>query len=248
MHAFDSLIERLNNLPGNPSQVFQAVDASDIPFEFGPHTGRGVVLQRDTALELGNDGLSYGMVLATSAVGRVADGRIRIYGKDAQELLDGEAPRPVQAPFGQIIIAAGSGIASETFPDLEDCQHVKDYVKGYFVRSSAGQIHSRVSSKLAEAGFGFKELGSLLIRMVKEACPDAERVEVIFVTEAGEAFESLKSAKKDWLDLAHDVRKGLWLEKGIDIDCPAGGHCGQCADKELCNNVRKIARMRKEGQ
>lgn len=159
-----------------------------------------------------------------------------------------EGQTPSQASVGQVILVAGSDIDVADLSTLEDCLYTKDYIDGYFVRSSEGRVHSRIAQRLVDAGFGFAELGSVLSIMVKEACPSVESVELVFVSEAGELLDELKAIRPEWLSRMHDARKDLWLEKGLDIDCPAGGHCGQCADKNLCDSVRKIARIRKKGQ
>ena len=249
MEDFNDLIDRISGLSEGHAVELNALDAASMTFSFGPHAGRGVVLQRSAALELGADGRSCGMILPTSDASRVVDGRISVCGPDVEELvLSGDGQGPTQAPFCQIIIVSGSDLATADLSALEDCLYTKDYIEGYFVRSSEGRIHSRIARKLAEAGFGLRELGSVLAIMVKEACPSVEGVEVVFVTESGELLDELAATRSEWLSRMHDARKGLWLEKGLDIDCPAGGHCGQCADKDLCDSVRKIARIRKKGE
>ena len=249
MEKFDDLIDRISGFPEGSAARFDALAADAMAFSFGPHAGRGVVLQRSAALELGADGRSCGMILPTGDSGRVVDGRVSVYGPDADELISaGGGQEPSQAPLGQVILVAGPSIEAADLSAFEDCLYTKDYIEGYFVRSSEGRIHSRIARKLADAGFGFRGLGSILTIMVKEACPSAESVEVVFVTEPGELLDELMAMRSDWLSRMHDARKDLWLEKGLDIDCPAGGHCGQCADKDLCDSVRKIARMRRKGE
>ena len=249
MEKFDDLIDRISDFPEGPAMRRSALDVDSLSFLFGPHAGRGVVLQRSAALELGADGHSCAMLLPTSDTSRVVDGRISVYGADVEKLIStwvGQAPS--QAPIGQVILVAGSDIGPADLSVLEDCLYTKDYIDGYFGRSSEGRVHSRIAQRLADAGFGFTELGSILSVMVKGACPSVESVELVFVSESGELLDELTAIRPEWLSRMHDARKDLWLEKGLDIDCPAGGHCGQCADKNLCDSVRKIARIRKKGQ
>lgn len=249
MEGYNALIERICSVADDAATSYEALAAEEIGFTFGPHAGRGVVLQRDMALELGANNHSSGMIVPTTCLNRVVDGHIAVCGKEIDELIAcREADESFQVPFGLAILVAGTDITSADFSTLEDCLYTKDYVDGYFVRSSEGRIYSRVSRRLADAGFSFRGLGSAFILMVKEACPAAESVEVVFVTEPGETFDEFAALRSEWLSFAHDTRKGVWLEKGVDIDCPAGGHCGQCADRDLCNNVRKIANMRKKGE
>jgi len=249
MEGHGSLVERVCAIADSATASYEALAPEEIGFRFGAHAGRGVVLQRDTALELGANNLSSGMIIPTTCLNRVVDGHVAVCGKEIDELIAcREADESLQVPFGMAILVAGSDVSSADFSTLEDCLYAKDYVDGYFARSSEGRIYSRVSRRLADAGFSLRGLGSALVLMVKEACPAAERVEVVFVTEAGEAFDEFVALRSEWLSFAHDTRKGVWLEKGLDIDCPAGGHCGQCADRDLCNSVRKIANMRKRGE
>lgn len=258
-----------------PSHVFSFPPINSAPISIGPHAGKGIVLRTNTAVELG--GTSEGscaLILPTCDETLVHDKRVTLIGPDIPALCQGNlagknsastaattanaaaqnqaAPTPSSAtttiPFAQIILVAGRNLTDEDFFSLEQCQHIKDYIDGYLVRSSTGQVHSRVSYQLAEAGFTLPLLASALADMTRKACSAVSNVEVIFVTSSGELLKRLMPLRSAWIATSHDIRKARWMEKGIDIDCPAGGHCGSCSDKDTCDRVRAIARMRKEGR
>ncbi len=259
MHSFDELILQTRDVLHARDACGSAFSTAEhtlpippldeLPIPVGPHVGRGIVLRANTAVELGgttND--SCALVLATSDTSLVRDGYVSLFGPDIAQLRSSDsAETAVHTPFAQIIFVAGENLAPDDFSALEQCQRAKDYIDGYLVRSFTGQVHSRVSRQLADRGFTFAMLASALSHIVKQACPAAQRVEVAFATEPDRVQRCIP-VRDAWIASSHDLRKARWLEKGIDIDCPAGGHCGSCADKATCDRVRAIARMRKERQ
>ena len=207
----------------------------------GPRANKRVVLRRDAAVELGGaSAASCACVLSTGDASLVRDGRIGLWGPDMGALSSEKA-----VPFAQIVLVAGRGMGARDALDASSCQQVKDYVEGYLVRSMPGQVWGRVSRELLSKGFGFAALGAALQGLVRETVPRAERVETLFVT-SPEGLGGFEPIVREALRVSHEVRKGVWLGRGIDIDCPYGGHCGTCGLKETCDEIRKMKRIRGE--
>lgn len=243
--AFDELIAQTRALV-EPTALFdmyegEGRDGRALPMSVGAHANKGIILRADTAVELGGgtEG-SCAFVISTNDVGLLHDGRVSLQGPDIPFLPVGEA-----SPFAQVILVAGSELTPEDHRALEECQYVKDYIDGYLVRSTSGRLWSRVSHSLHGKGFDFGMLACALDGLVRGTCPRVERTEFLFVTSSKADVEALGALRDPWMQASHELKKELWLERGVDIDCPAGGHCGRCADKELCDRVRSIARERK---
>lgn len=206
----------------------------------GSHANRRVVLRRDTAIELGGAGAgSYAFTLVTSDVSLVRDGRIALLGPDMDDL---PADEPVL--FAQVILVAGRDLDDEDVRLAESCQQTKDYIEGYQVRSMPGQVWSRVSRDLMDRGFCFGALGAALARLVRETVPEAQKVEVLFAAGRNGEASCFEGPCRDALGRSRAVRKDVWMRKGVDIDCPLGGHCGSCGLKSTCTEVRRMKAMK----
>ena len=246
IHAFDGLIERLRHTIGGigsfeDARVIQAPSANSLPFAIGEHANHGIVLKSHCAIELGGtlEG-SCALTLSTSDVKLVRDGCVTIIGPDIPELA-----QECVHPFAQVILVAGADLTSEDHQGIEDCQDSKDWIDGYLVRGGAGELWTRISRDLFARGISFAQLGSALGALIKERQPKSSRVEIVFVTSSKADVEQLCSLRNAWKDASHGLRHDTWMGKGLDIDCPSGGHCGNCGDKEVCDQVRKIQRMRR---
>jgi len=246
IHAFDGLIEQARQTIDGFSavenaRIIQAPPADSLPFAIGEHANHGIVLKSRCAVELGGtlEG-SCALTLSTSDVRLVCDGRVTIIGSDISELA-----QDCVHPFAQVILVAGEGLAGEDHQDIEDCQDAKDWIDGYLVRGGAGELWTRISRDLYARGLSFAQLGSALDALIKARQPKASHVEIVFVTSSKSDVEQLCALRNTWKDTSHSLRHDTWMGKGLDIDCPSGGHCGSCGDKEVCDQVRKIQRMRR---
>ena len=211
------------------------------PFKVGPGAGTGLVMKSETFLELGSPTAgSCALALFTEQPSHVADGRVRLIGPDIQKASGGTLP------FGQVIISGGEALSEADYPALVESQRVGDQIEGFMVKSAPGRIWCRVSREVAQKGFSFGFLGSALIELTKAQVPGASAVEVLFVTSSKADLEPLGEIAAAVGEVARDMRERLWAERGIDIsECPFGGHCGSCADKAVCDEVRKLARTRR---
>ena len=246
IHAFDRLIGQVRQTIGGidsveNARVVQTPSVDSLPFAIGEHANHGIVLKSRCAVELGGtlEG-SCALMLSTSDVKLVHDGCVTIVGPDIPELT-----QDCGHPFAQVIVVAGAGLAGEDHQGIEDCQDVKDWIDGYLVRGGAGELWTRISQDLFARGLSFAQLGSALGALIKARQPKASRVEIVFVTSSKADIEQLCALRNTWKDVSHSLRHDTWMGKGLDIDCPSGGHCGNCGDKEVCDQVRKIQRMRR---
>lgn len=246
IHAFDRLIGQLRQTIGGIDsvenvRVVQTPSVDSLPFAIGEHANHGIVLKSRCAVELGGtlEG-SCALTLSTSDVKLVHDGCVTIVGPDIPELT-----QDCVHPFAQVILVAGAGLTGEDHQGIEDCQDAKDWIDGYLVRGGAGELWTRISQDLFARGLSFAQLGSALGALIKERQPKASRVEIVFITSSKADVEQLCALRNTWKDASHSLRHDTWMGKGLDIDCPSGGHCGSCGDKEICDQVRKIQRMRR---
>jgi len=223
-------------------ELFRVTGTPDrLPFKVGPGAGTGLVMKSETFVELGSPTAgSCAFALYTDRTSLVRDGRIRLIGPDIQESSGGTLP------FGQVLIAGGETLTEADYPELVESQYVGDRVEGFMVRSTPGRIWSRVSTDVVRKGFSFELLGLALMRLVKSQIPKVTAVEVLFVTSDKADLQPLNEIGTSVGKIAQAMKQRRWKERGIDIsDCAFGGHCGSCADKDVCDEVKKLAHTRR---
>lgn len=216
--------------------------SAPLSFKVGPGASSGLVMKSDTFLELGSPTVgSCAFALYTEQVSLIQDGRVRLIGPDIQE-----SPSAI-LPFGQIILAGGEALVEADFQDLVESQYVGDQIEGFMVKSTPGRIWSRVSNDVAQKGFSFESLGMALMRLIKAQIPNVSAVEILFITTTKADLQPLNSIETAVSKIAHAIKERRWKERGIDIsDCAFGGHCGSCADKSVCDEVKKLAHTRNQ--
>jgi hypothetical protein len=71
-------------------------------------------------------------------------------------------------------------------------------------------------------------------------------MEVIFVTSSREDVLALGGVAQEVREIGAEIVKEHWKAKGYDLDCDLD--CRSCHDKEVCDDIRKVAaaRLRKE--
>lgn len=242
IHEFDDLLGRVRAaLPPSGGHVAEIPPTSQAPVAIGEHAGRGVILKSRTAVELGGGpDQSCVLALTTADVSLVRDGRVTVYGPDVSQ-----APAGSVLPFAQLVLVAGEGLAGPCHQGIEDCLGVKDFVEGLFLRNAPGEAMIRVGTKAYEAGFLLGHLASAQRELIMAQNPKVESVEVVFVTSSAEDVAALAAFREEWKRVSHDLRRDAWKQRGVDIDCPTGGHCGSCKDKDVCTQVRTIQKLRK---
>jgi CO dehydrogenase/acetyl-CoA synthase beta subunit len=238
----DRYVEKMRD-SGRPIREFTSTDPlCPSPFKVGP--GTGIIVKRDTYLELGSPATgSCAFVLYSNRVSLVHDGRVRLIGPDVPE-----SP-PGARSFGQVIIAGGETLTDKDYNSLVQSQYTGDKIVGYMVRSMPGFIWSRISNHAVQKGFSFGFLGRALVTLVKAAIPKVTAVEVVFVTSNKADVDILSRIEVPASRLAGKIKSRIWKEKGIDIsDCPFGGHCGACKSRSVCDRLRKVSRDREKGK
>lgn len=252
MAIFDPYITRINhyveNLRIKGRQVRELFAHSDSEYlinlqpTVGSKSGSNIVLKSDTFLELGSPAAgSCAITLYTDNPALLKDGRIILIGPDVKE-----SPSAM-LPYGQVIMVGGEYLNDDNYNLLLQCQNVSEQIEGYMIRSTSENIWCRISNEAARRGFNFKVLGTALMRRIKAELPKVQSVEVLFVTSNKEDVLELHNIGKPIRDIAREIKGKIWRDRGVDIfDCRPGGHCGSCADKSVCDNIKKMAAERRK--
>jgi CO dehydrogenase/acetyl-CoA synthase beta subunit len=205
-----------------------------LPVTVGSGAQRGIILRSDTFVELGSpEAGSCGFTLWTDKPSVVCDGRVTLFGPDIPE-----APTR-SLPFGQVLLVAGTQLGRDEHAAIAQAQYVADQIEGYMLRSSSRQLWARVSKDAAARGFCFETLGRALMAIFKSTLTAVQAMEILFVTSAKEDLAPLQKIAEDVGEVGSEIVREHWKAKGYDLDCDL--HCGSCGEKDVCEDIRKIA-------
>jgi CO dehydrogenase/acetyl-CoA synthase beta subunit len=176
---------------------------------------------------------------------QVFDGRIMLIGPDVPEVRE-SGGRGV--PFGQVVLAAGPGIAVGTYAELERELHVATRMPGYMVRGGGDRIWARVSAEACDAGFSFRGLGGEMISHIRGAMAGIEAAEILFVTSNLDDVANLERIGSQVRKLSHDLRRQRLklVAEGI-YECETAISCEVCPDSPVCAEIRQMVVILKKG-
>jgi CO dehydrogenase/acetyl-CoA synthase beta subunit len=228
---------RVFDCPGVPERLLDG-----LPVKVGPGAGSGLVLRGDTFAELGSPEVgSCAFPLWTDSTALVKDGKITLIGPDILE------SRGASLPFAQILIAGGGKLSDKQHSALDESQYISDQIEGYMVKSTPGRMWTRISNNAAEKGFSFKSLGKALIAIYKSHVSQIEAMEIVFVTSSKEDVRQLEEIAAQVRKIGKDIVRETWLARGYDIlECTLGWDCGSCPDKTVCDDIKKLVKVRKK--
>jgi CO dehydrogenase/acetyl-CoA synthase beta subunit len=205
-----------------------------LPVNIGPGAQRGIILRGDTFVELGSpEAGSCGFALWTDNTSAVRDGCVTLIGPDIPEAPGGSLP------FAQVLLVAGTQLGRDQHAAIGQAQYVADQIEGYMLRSSSRQLWARVSKDAVARGFCFETLGRALTAIFKSTLPAVQAMEIVFVTSAKEDLTALQKIADDVGEIGGEIVREQWKAKGYDLDCDL--HCGSCGEKDVCEDIRKIA-------
>lgn len=189
-----------------------------------------LVLQEDTAVELGSSASSLFMILWTKNPGVLRPGRISVVGPDPSE--SGRE----KLPFAQIVIVKGKfDDEYETYRDLRDA--VFDArPEGVSVRiwPDRQKVWCRISRDALDRGFNLLRYGSTLINRLSKIRA-VEESEVIFVTGSTDDLAHLSPVS----DKANDIVEALIrMYEEMNFDCET------CEYNDICEEVEALREIR----
>ncbi len=194
--------------------------------------GPSLVLEEETALELGNPSAASISLLIWSEGGGVEDGKVTLVGPDVAEAAS------ASVPFGQVVIAGG------TFPDeYESYRDVRDAVydtrlAGFSVRTmpSRQSVWCRVSRDAAGRGFSLVDLGAALIDSLK-SLDGVSGAQVVFVTAGVDEVKKLAGAAAGAQRIVDAMMK-MYSEENYD--------CETCEYQDVCDTVMDLKKIRQK--
>jgi CO dehydrogenase/acetyl-CoA synthase beta subunit len=194
--------------------------------------GPSLVLEEETAIELGNPSVASISMLLWSESGGVEDGTVTLVGSDVAEAAGGSLP------FGQVVIAGGR------FPDeYESYRDVRDAVydtrlEGFSVRTmpSRQSVWCRVSRDAAGRGFSLVDLGAALIDSLK-GLDEVSEAQVVFVTAGVDEVKKLAGAAAGAQRIVDAMMK-MYQEENFD--------CETCEYQDVCDTVMDLKKIRQK--
>lgn len=193
--------------------------------------GSSLILEEDTAIELGNPSLGSVLLLMWTKKALIEKNRISIVGEDIQSI------GIKSGPFAQIILVQGDFEENlDAYRSLMDAMYDTE-LQGFMTRTmpSRQTIWCRTNLQAMQEGFSLAHLGAALIEKIQKE-PFVKGVEVIFIT----------SNKNDILTL-QDV--ALHAERIIGamlkLNQEIAHECESCVFWDVCASVEEFKKQRK---
>lgn len=117
-------------------------------------------------------------------------------------------------------------------------------VPGIMIKGAGKELWVRISKRAKAEGIGLKQISGVLAARLKKEFPEIESVQVCFIKGKGKTYNELEKASEEFYQASEKLKAKVWADRGFNFsECHVLGHCGKCADKKLCANVRRIDRL-----
>ena len=231
MKLYDSIIKQTMDVLSRGEARRFAYDGARVWKDRGSSE---LIMQRDTAFELGGsetDSVNYTCVTTS---GEVAEDEVLLYGPDLQEIKEDTA-------FARIAVLETEDLGEaqdqeKAFQTIRNLDFVRYHIfpAGYMARvsSASDREQVRVSRKVKEAGIRFAYVGFAYIRKYRQI-PQVRRVRMIFVTDPALVAALVPFAPK----VAEITRTLTHILDGLPADC------GHCSMKAVCDEVEGMREL-----
>jgi len=210
----------------------------DISIEPWPKDPMQVILQNETAVELGSPGTdSISMVLLTADSSLVDDGKVTLIGSDLP------ACKGDSIAFGKLLFVAGHGFSEDNWHkryEEASLSRLSLDLAGCSPRSfpQAMREWMRVSQKGIDAGFTFDVLAREQYRALHEM-EFVDAVEIVFITSGSSDVVRFK-------DIAERAAKA---ERAMNkMAEQLVYNCGECEFQDVCDEVDELRKMHEKQQ
>ena len=233
MELYNKVIKETNDILAKGKATTWAYNEKDAWNDTG---SAELVLQSDSAYELGSEGLgSVNFLCTTSSTDLVNKDEIVLIGPDMPHIKGKSG-----VPFGRIVLIRvgvlddDDEVVYRTLKDIEFCKyHV--FPEGYMVRMSPESYREqiRVSKKAVKKKINFKAVGADYIKKYKED-PNVLNVKVIFITDPSIDFDALVKNAKTVDGITSTLTHIL---EGLPTDCSV------CSLKDVCDEVEGMKEL-----
>lgn len=145
-----------------------------------------------------------------------------------------------EAPFVLAALADARNISSDDAIALEAHRHRYPFIAGCMVKGGSTGASMRATASFCAAGYDTATIGAEYARELVTVTGGRVPLAVVVVVGDEEVVASVEEALVSSEDYFAAVLNRYWRERGIDLECSSGFHCGACKDKDTCVVVRQI--------
>lgn len=213
----------------------------DLPIEdplgrVWPDEGKSMmILQRDTAYELGGQGLpAVGSTILTTDCSLVPRDEITLVGNDLGEIeKDNSYARIALVRVKEDCIGTGNKL----YNTIQNIGYFRYHIypRGFMLRvsSSLDRESVRIGKDALSDGLNFTAVGNVMLRAVKMH-REVEAARIIFITARDADYGRLKNDQKRAREITSTIDHML---KDVNMDC------GSCGLQEICDEVEGLREM-----
>lgn len=223
----------------NPDQINSDVNSK---LNVGLSSYKEIILEEETGLELGGiNKKSFSIVFPISNSGLVEHGKIRLLGKEINEIVD------TNIDFGVLILIEINRANDEEIEQLRHMIFVSNGIEGFSIRTIPRRFWCRISKSALQKGFSFELLGNAIIRLYKQKFKDlVQAIEVIFINSYPNSIDQFIVLTSEILTIFKEKWKQKIEEWRKRIDCDYDWGCEVCPYQEECYDVKQVLVSREE--
>lgn len=196
-----------------------------------------IVLEEDTAVELGSPQKeSVSITMWTSHRG-ILSNRLWTCGSDFDRLID------KSVSYIQIIMLEFEDGSRAVESDIGRIKNLTNKLPGFMTRNMPGKTWIRIDKKRMQEGFSLYALGQCLHKAYLDAIPDIKSMEIILITDNDEFIKTLKPISEIAKIISGDNTKFKWVSDGV-VTCDEL-NCDSCDEKATCDSIREMLKKRK---
>nr|MDO8118694.1 hypothetical protein [Candidatus Sigynarchaeota archaeon] len=240
------LLKELHEAPGDARTWSCEPATIDEPYPFpikvGKRAWRGAILDEDRLIDLG--GKEHGSVcvlLVTTSNEQVHHGKITLFGLDIKDISKSEVD------FGMVILISVKEFDAQKVLQLHRRKHFSTEIEGAIERFHPRKYWIRLGTVFRDRSLSFSHLGRAFMKLFMDEHENIiERIEIVFIVDRPETIKHLERIQATVNDTMASLRREriagrLKLREGCDFEW----ECGTCTFQGVCDEVRKIAELRK---
>ncbi len=208
----------------------------------GVNKYKEIILQEETALELGGFGLqSFSLIHPIINNDQIQNGKITALGPEFQDLSQS------RVHFGMFIVIGVDSLSELTEQDLRGLNLISNGIEGFSVRTIPRKFWCRINSSLLQKGFSMEIFGNAIFHLYRKKFKDLiQSLEIFFINNDPQSINEFIRITSNItnLHLERWIKKiDVWKKK---IDCDYDWGCEICPYMEDCRDIKDLLNTRNQ--
>jgi CO dehydrogenase/acetyl-CoA synthase beta subunit len=224
----------------SPQDTSSFLEQSKI--KVGVNRYKEIILQEETALELGGFGLqSFSLIHPIINNDQIQNGKITVLGPELQDTSQS------RVHFGMFIVIGVDSLSELTLQDLRGLNLISNGIEGFSIRTIPRKFWCRINSSLLENGFSMEIFGNAIFHLYKAKFKDLiQSSEIFFINNDPQSIKEFIQITSSISNLHLERWKNkvdVWKKK---VDCDYDWGCEICPYFAECEDIKDVLNFRNQ--